>query len=51
MIQLQYILDFQGNDKNRMERELARQIEALHLSVLEEIKRQMPGEVEITRIG
>lgn len=64
MIQLQYIVDFRGDNNNRIdlnileredandqEREMARAIEALHLSVLEMLKEQMPGDVEIERIG
>ncbi len=64
MIQLHFVLDFQGNNRNHIdfyvleredandqERELARHIEELHVSILETIQSQMPSQVEITRIG
>jgi hypothetical protein len=63
MIQVQFVLDFRdGNnhidlnilereDANDLERELARHIQELHASILEEMKEQMPGDVEVTFIS
>lgn len=64
MVQIQFVIDFSGDDKNHIdmnileredandqERELARHIEELHRSILETIKAQMPDDVDITLIS
>jgi hypothetical protein len=63
MIQVQFVLDFRDGsnhidlnilereDANDLERQMAALLQELHVSILEEIKEQMPGDVEVTFIS